>query len=169
MSRRPAKSNTVTSVAQSLHSAAVRLLRGLRRVDDQSGVTSARLSLLSVLVFAGEQTLGHLARIEQVRAPTMTRLIDGLLADGLIRRFPDPHDRRVVRARVLPKGRRLLLAARDRRVALLAQQLKTLDAEDLNTVGSAATILSVLANDPAREQTGWRGASELRHPSEPQP
>ncbi len=154
MSRRPAKSKTVTSVAESLHSAVVRLLRGLRRVDDQSGVSSARLSVLSVLVFAGEQTLGRLARIEQVRAPTMTRLIDGLQVDGLIRRFPDPHDRRVVRARVLPKGRRLLLAARDRRVAPLAQRLGTLEANDLKIVGEAATILTTIVNNPDRETTG---------------
>ncbi len=154
MSRRPVKTKTVISVAESLHSATVRLLRGLRRVDDQSGVSSARLSVLAVLVFAGEQALGQLARIEQVRAPTMTRLIDGLQADGLIRRFPDPHDRRVVRARVLPKGRRLLLAARDRRVALLTQQLKFLDAEDLNAVGEAAIILSTIVNNPDRETTG---------------
>ena len=154
MSRRPAKSKTVTRVAESVHSTAVRLLRGLRRVDDQSGVSSARLSVLSVLVFAGEQTLGQLARIEQVSAPTMTRLIDGLQADGLIRRFPDPHDRRVVRARVLAKGRRLLLTARDRRVALLAQRLGTLDADDLSTVGKAATLLSTLLNNAGREKTG---------------
>lgn len=154
MSRRPVKTKAAISVAESLHSATVRLLRGLRRVDDQSGVSPARLSVLSVLVFAGEQTLGQLARIEQVRAPTMTRLIDGLQADGLIRRFPDPSDRRVVRARVLPKGRRLLLAARDRRVALLAQRLKILDAEDLNAVGKAATILSTIVNNPDRETTG---------------
>ena len=62
------------------------------------------------------------------------------------------HDRRVVRARVLPKGRRLLLTARDRRVALLTQRLETLDAEDLNTVGKAATILSALANKPGRHK-----------------
>ena len=44
-----------------LHSAAIHLLRGLRAADRASGLTPARLSALSVLVFGGPCTLGELA------------------------------------------------------------------------------------------------------------
>ena len=55
--------------------------------------------LLSVLVFAGPKRIGELARIEQVEPPTMTRLVDGLVRDGLAMREPDPDDARAVRVR----------------------------------------------------------------------
>ena len=63
------------SVADRLHSAAIQLLRRLRREDQAMGLTAARASALSVLVFGGRPlTLGALAQAEQVSAPTITRL-----------------------------------------------------------------------------------------------
>jgi DNA-binding MarR family transcriptional regulator len=70
--------------------------------------------------------MGELAKAEQVRPPTMTRLIDGLVADGLAKRGPDPSDRRLVRIAATAKGRRLLEAARARRVQALAARLQEL-------------------------------------------
>ena len=69
--------------ARLLNSAAIHLLRNLRVVDKESGLTPARLSALSVLVFGGSMPLGRLARIEGVTSPTMTRIVDGLAALGL--------------------------------------------------------------------------------------
>ena len=85
------------SVADRLHSAAIQLLRRLRREDEAMGLTAARASALSVLVFGGRPvTLGALAQAEQVSAPTITRLIVGMERDGLVRREPDAKDGRVV-------------------------------------------------------------------------
>ena len=52
--RTAADADAVSDVAARLHSAAIHLLRGLRREDDASGMSAARLSALSVLVFGGE-------------------------------------------------------------------------------------------------------------------
>src|SRR5919199_1393233 len=79
-------------VADRLHSAAVHLLRLLRREDARSGLSAPRLSALSVLVFGGARTLGELAAAEQVRPPTMTRLVRALEAAGLVTREGDPAD-----------------------------------------------------------------------------
>jgi hypothetical protein len=66
-------------VADRVHSAAIHLLRRLRREDDRWGLSAPRLSALSVLVFGGRAlTLGELAAAEQVRPPTMTRLVSAL-------------------------------------------------------------------------------------------
>ena len=92
------------SVADRLHSAAIHLLRRLRKRDVESEVGPAQLSALSVLVFGGPRTLGELARAEQVRPPTMTRIVAGLQRSGLVRCERDPKDRRVVRVRATPKG-----------------------------------------------------------------
>src|SRR4051794_5556540 len=88
------------AVADRLHSAAIHLLRRLRVADAASGLTAPRLSALSVLVFGGPQTITSLAAAEQVRLPTMTRLVQGLEREKLVTYAPDPEDRRrvVVRA-----------------------------------------------------------------------
>jgi DNA-binding MarR family transcriptional regulator len=52
---------------------------------------------LSVIVYNGPITLGALAAAEQVRPPTMTRLIAATETAGFVRREPDPTDGRVVR------------------------------------------------------------------------
>ena len=73
------------TLADQLHSAAIHLLRTLRKEDDSSGLSAPRLSALSVVVFGGPLTLGQLARAEQVRPPTMTRIVTGL-AGGFVTR-----------------------------------------------------------------------------------
>src|SRR4026209_420159 len=85
------------AVADALHSASIRLLRGVRKEDVRSGLGPARLSALSVLVFAGPMRLSDLARIEQVRPPTMTRVVAGLEARGQVKRRADAQDARAFR------------------------------------------------------------------------
>ena len=71
-------------VADRLHSAAIRLLRRVRVVDNETGLSAPKLSALSVLHFGGAMSLSALAKAEQVRAPTMSKLVGDLEADGLI-------------------------------------------------------------------------------------
>lgn len=128
-------------VADRLHSAAIHLLRRIRKVDEASGLSAARLSALSVLVFGGPTTVGALARAEQVSAPTISRLVSGLERDGFVVREVDEEDARAVRVRATPKGRRVLAQGRERRVAELVQLLEDVSADELRTLGSAAAIV----------------------------
>jgi DNA-binding MarR family transcriptional regulator len=128
-------------VADRLHSAAIHLLRRLRRQDEAMGLTAARASALSILVFGGPATLTTLARAEQVSAPTMTRLVLGMERDGLVRRAADEHDGRVVWLQATAKGTRLLHEGRRRRVAALAEDLDALSATERATLAAAADIL----------------------------
>jgi DNA-binding MarR family transcriptional regulator len=132
-------------IADRLHSAAIHLLRWVRREDEASGLTAPRLSALSVVVFAGPLTLGDLAAAEGVRPPTMTRLVDALEADGLVVRKSDPSDRRAVRIRATAKGTRLLMDARAQRVAALTSRVGSLDADDQSLLGRAAEIIERIA------------------------
>src|SRR2546427_13274775 len=102
-------------VADALHSAAIRLLRIVRAEDTQSGIGPAQLSALSVLVFHGPRSLGELAEAEQVRPPTMSRIVEGLVRQGLARRVSEASDRRSVRVSPTPRGRRRLLEGKARR------------------------------------------------------
>ncbi|MGH9788577.1 MAG: MarR family winged helix-turn-helix transcriptional regulator [Candidatus Acidiferrales bacterium] len=142
------------AVADRLHSAAIHLLRRLRRRDLETGVGPAQLSALSVVVFAGPKTLGELARAEQVRPPTMTRIVAGLQRAGLVRRERDAADRRVVRVRATPKGVRVMQAGRRRRIQTLAAQFRRLDARTVTTLGRAASIIEELfEQEPARRRS----------------
>ena len=142
----PADPLTAEQVATRLHSAAIQLLRRLRREDDASGLTAPRLSVLSVVVFAGPRTLGELAAAEQVKPPTMTRLVAALEKQKLVRRVPDPEDGRVTRIAPTEKGRTLLLRGRGRRVAALARDLEELDQQELRTLEDAVTLIETVVH-----------------------
>lgn len=131
----------VMAVADRLHSASIHLLRRVRRQDASSGEGPARLSALSVLVFGGSMSLGELAAAEQVRPPTMTRIVAGLERSGLARRAPDATDGRRVRIHATEKGRRLLLLARKRRIEYLAEGLRNLDGTELSRLETAIQVL----------------------------
>ena len=68
------------------------------------GLSPARASALSVVVFGGRHTIGDLAHAEHVSAPTMTRLVVGMERDGLIRREHDARDGRIVWLRPTDEG-----------------------------------------------------------------
>jgi len=131
----------VLSVSDRLHSAAIHLLRRVRARDVESGEGPARLSALSVLVFGGPRSLGELAAAEQVKPPTMSRIVAGLARSRLIEVSNDPHDARRLRIRATPKGSHLLRHARKRRIADLAAQLQGLAPGELERLGDAVEIL----------------------------
>jgi DNA-binding MarR family transcriptional regulator len=137
-------------LADRLHSVAIHLLRRVRRVDAATGISPAELSALSVVVFGGPLTLGDLAAAEQVRPPSMTRVVKSLESEGFITRDPDDSDRRVGWLRATPKGEQLMRQGRSARVALLAEWLRPLTAKDLSTLGVAARILEQVLEVPGR-------------------
>jgi DNA-binding MarR family transcriptional regulator len=146
------------TIADRLHSAAIHLLRRLRRQDDAMGLTPARASALSIMVFGGPVTIGALARAEQVSAPTVTRLILAMEREGLVRREDDAHDGRVVWLHPTAKGTRLLYEGRRRRVAALAKELAALNASERHTLAAAADIIEgMLAGEGGKARMGGKG------------
>jgi DNA-binding MarR family transcriptional regulator len=113
----------------------------VRREDPATGVPPAQLSALSVLVFGGARTLGELAAAEQVRPPTMTRIVQSLEAGGLVRRERDVEDGRVHRLHATAKGRRVMQRGRQRRVANLAALLGRLSPDEVSRVREAAELV----------------------------
>ena len=141
-------------LADRVHSAAIHLLRRLRKQDDASGVTPSRLSALSVVVFGGPKTIGQLASAEQVSAPTMTRLVVGMQRDGLVKRERDATDARVIWIRATPKGDRILREGRRRRVAALAHDLSELSNTELEHLTRATEIIERISGRAASSSLG---------------
>jgi len=142
---RQGKSQQNLELADRLHSAAIHLLRKLRSEDSASGLSAPRLSALSVIVFAGPVTMGELAAAEQVRPPTISRLVKDLERQGLVSRKADPDDERVQKVSATAKGRRLLQEGRQRRVSKLAAGLARLSAEERRQLLRSAELLERLA------------------------
>lgn len=126
--------------ADKLHSAAIHLLRRLRVRDRESGIGPAQLSALSVLVFGGSRSLSELAEAEQVRPPTMSRIVSSLTAAGLVKREATEDARRV---RLVPtaKGTKMLWEGRKRRVESLANALATLGETERRHLRELAELL----------------------------
>jgi len=134
------------AVADRLHSAAIHLLRRVRLPDKQSGISPARLSALSVLVFAGSRALGELASAEQVRPSTMSVIVRALEEDGLVARKPSRDDGRAVILRATAKGRRVIERARQRRLALLEELLTECTPRDVDTLNRAAELIEQIVS-----------------------
>jgi DNA-binding MarR family transcriptional regulator len=131
------KLTQIEELADRLHSTAIHLLRQVRVQDAASGLAPARLSALSVLVFGGAMSLNELARAEQVRPPTMSRIVDALESANLVRRTVNPQDRRAVVLEATEKGTAILWQGRKRRVKFLAKHLSRLTAAERKNIDDA--------------------------------
>lgn len=132
-------------VADELHSAAIHFLRRVARQDEASGLGPARLSALSVIVYAGPISLGELAATERVRPPTMSGIVAGLEADGHVRRTASKSDGRVTEISATAKGTRALERARAHRLALIRTGVARLSRSDLAALARAAELMEEIA------------------------
>jgi DNA-binding MarR family transcriptional regulator len=155
MSRRKQKNPPVPSrsaIADRMHSAAIHLLRRVRKQDAATGEGPARLSALSVLVFGGPMTLGQLAAAEQVKPPTMSRIVTGLERKRLAERVPDSRDARRIRIRATPSGVLLLQKGRERRIEYLAAHLKGLTRQELATLNHSLSLVEGVLREWTSEE-----------------
>jgi DNA-binding MarR family transcriptional regulator len=136
----------LAGTASELNSAAIHLLRALRATDREAGLTPARLSALSVLVFGGPCPLGRLARTEDVAGPTMTRIVDGLCELGLAERRPHPDGGRLVLVAATAEGERVMRAAQQARIDAIVTALRGLPAADRSAIVAASPALLRLAD-----------------------
>ena len=135
------------ALADRLHSAAIRLLRRVRVADAEIGLSPPKLSALSVLAFGGPTSLTGLARAEQVSAPTMSKLVADLEAEGLAAKRADKLDARGLRIEVTAKGRALMEEGRRKRLAILRKRLSAFSPAELKTLAEAAELMLRVSSD----------------------
>jgi DNA-binding MarR family transcriptional regulator len=130
-------------IADLLHSAAIHLLRKVRAKDRSAGIGPAQLSALSVLVFGGPRSLKELAEAEQVRPPTMSRIVAGLARTRLTRRKTTDDKRRML-LEATARGKKILREGRRRRVEMLVNALEKFSADELREAAAAADFMRKL-------------------------
>jgi DNA-binding MarR family transcriptional regulator len=133
---------TLEEVGRSLHSNAIHLLRDVRTEDSAMGIGPAQASALSVVVFGGPLTLNELAEAEQVKPPTMSRVVEALVGEGLVQRQASKKDRRSVIISPTARGTKIMNEGRNRREKRLIKLLSQLNVDEIRCLGRASRILS---------------------------
>jgi DNA-binding MarR family transcriptional regulator len=137
---------TLPELASTLRIRVMRLSRNLRR-QAGTGLSASLLSALTTVERKGPMTIGTLADAEQVKPPTMTKVVASLVEQGLVTREPDPLDGRVAWVMATPEGRSLLRRTRRRSDAYLATRLRSLDREELLVLERASRLLERLTEE----------------------
>lgn len=121
------------------------MTRRLRQQTPTDGLTLTQLSALSVVWREGPLTAGDLAVKEQVRPPSITRVLTGLESLGLIERSDNPRDGRQVLVKITDEGDRRLSEYVRARELWLERQLAALTQEEREVLARASGLLDRLA------------------------
>jgi DNA-binding MarR family transcriptional regulator len=131
-------------LAVSLYVAIGRVVRALRQEAPRSDIGPGGLGVLVSLDQLGPQRIGALAEAVAVTAPSMTRIINALEAEGLVVREPDPEDGRAQVVAMTDDGAALLASGREIRVAALRRRLAELPAEERDRLEAALPALELM-------------------------
>lgn len=137
---------TTNETAARLRRAITRLNRRLRQ-SALGGTSPAQASMLASIQKLGRPSLGDLALAEQLKPPSVTRLVQSLTENGLVVCVADPADRRCTRVTLSPKGRKEVAAIRRRKTEFLEAKLRALSPADQARADDLATLLEHLLDE----------------------
>jgi DNA-binding MarR family transcriptional regulator len=137
------------AVASELRPVLLRLARELRKETEQLGITSRQATLLWLVKRRPGLSLAELAAEEGISPPAMSGHVDRLERAGLLERVRSSDDRRRVGLRLTDEGERLMRRVRARRTTWLADRLRTLEPEALESIELALPALLRLVGDDA--------------------
>lgn len=136
---------TAVDVPELAHDLRIACMRVARRVRYDADNTVPP-HLFSVLVRLSEQprTVGELASIEQVSAPSMSRTVTQICEAGYAVRMADEHDGRLVRLALTTLGEDTVRTEREHRDRWFTERLGDLSAEDQRLLRRATELLGEL-------------------------
>ncbi len=133
-------------LASALRSSTLRLSRQIRRQRVEGhDLTANQLGVLGALGKHDAMTIGELAAHEQVKPPSMTRIVSNMEEAGLVARRPHETDKRQIVVELTEAAHALLHANRRRRDEWLQTKLKKLTPEERDILRKAAPVLERLA------------------------
>ncbi len=122
--------------------------------DVEETVTLTQFRALVVLRSRGRTRLGALAERLEVNASSALRLVDRLVAAGMVSREEVENDRRAVDLELTSRGRRLVDAVTARRRAAIAEIVEAIPAGRRRGLVAALTAFSEAADEPAPGEGG---------------
>ena len=133
----------MNDTASRLRRAVTRLNRRLRS-SSLGGISPAQASMLGSIEKLDNPSLGDLAVAEQMKPPSVTRVVQNMQEAGLIICVVDPDDRRCTRVQLSAAGRKELAAIRRRKTEFLEQKLLALSEGDRRKARELADFLERL-------------------------
>lgn len=128
-------------LAQLLSHAEHRVTRELARMLEDEGSTLDQWRILLVLADDASHSMSEIAAFALFPAPTLTRLIDRMVAENLVYRKADPRDRRRVLIHISSRGRAMHQRLAERIERSQAAMLADADASDLARLAALLTSL----------------------------
>jgi DNA-binding MarR family transcriptional regulator len=128
-------------VASELRPVLLRLARELRKETEQLGITARQATFLWLVKRSPGLSLAELAAEEGISPPAMSGHVDRLERAGLLVRERSTDDRRRVGLRLTEDGERLMRRIRARRTSWLADRLRTLETQELESIEAAVPSL----------------------------
>jgi DNA-binding MarR family transcriptional regulator len=143
----PAKGDTATKGEVTRTASELRVVLGqlVRRLRAEHRFPLMHGAVLGRLDREGPQSVSDLATGERVRPQSMAQVVSELEADELVRRRPDPDDRRRALVELTEQGRATLAEDRRHRVGWLVSAIEVLPPEEREVLGRATAILRGLA------------------------
>ena len=128
-------------LAERLYRLADHLLKDSKRHGQESGLTAERLSILSILVNTGPQTINKLAATEGVSAPAITRTVKSLEKQGFVIKSRSKTDQRVVYVAPTRKSQQLLDEISRKAQSTIEELLLGIEADEAHQIDLAMTLL----------------------------
>ena len=134
----------------------MRAIRAEMRRHRTSDLSIPQFRTLAFLSHHEGASLSAVAEHIGLTLPSMSKMIDGLVARSLVKREMHPDDRRRVTLTLTAHGKSLFKSAHSATQACLAEQMATLSASDRATVAQAMRILRPLlaSRREAESETG---------------
>lgn len=138
--------STVAELSHDFRIANGRLTRRLRQEKAENELTAGQFSALGTLFVEGPLTLGALSEHEHVTPPSMNRTVNSLVEAGLVQRAGSEDDGRKVVLSATERGLALMRETRKRRDAWLATRVGALTPEERRVLAEATRIMRGLAD-----------------------
>jgi DNA-binding MarR family transcriptional regulator len=143
-----AHSDRVARLSEDLRTALKGIVRQMRRDTERQepGLSMMQAMLLHLIHEHPGIGVAELARMQQVRSPTMSGQVKALEAAGLVARAASSHDRRRTGLHVSPAGHAALRQLRDLRHDWLSQRIARLSPDQMDALAGAIDALTILAD-----------------------
>ena len=139
----------VERLSEDLRTALKGIVRQMRRDTDrqEQGLSLMQAMLLHLIHEHPGIGVAELARMQQVRSPTMSSQVKALEAAGLVERTaPHEKDRRRSGLHVSAAGHKAMRQLRDRRHDWLSQRIARLTPDQMDALAGAIDALNILAD-----------------------